>query len=135
LSSPWACKVEWFNLLGNSLGFSSRPGLLLATRLGHPTEFTIEFFFGAATYASTPFHVSYGIHLHPLGETTGTTTLPLGMGLLHKVSTWHENFIIPVIQGLQGCGPLTVPYGNFGQERDTNSSNDLQSARPSTLPR
>jgi hypothetical protein len=120
---------------GEFIGFSPRPGLLLATRLGHPTEFTIEFFFGATTCTSTPYHVSYGIHLHPLGETTGTTKLPLGMGLLCKVSTWHGNSIIPIILGPQGCGRLTVPYGNFGQERDTNSSNDLQSTRPSTLPR
>jgi hypothetical protein len=57
------------------------------------------------------------------------------MGLLRKVSTWHGNSIIPIIRGPQGCARLTVLYGNFGQERDTNSSNDLQSARPSTLPR
>jgi hypothetical protein len=25
LSSPWACRVEWFDLLGNSLGFSPSP--------------------------------------------------------------------------------------------------------------
>jgi hypothetical protein len=44
------------------IGFSPRPGLLLATRLGHPTEFTIEFFFGAATYVNPPhtmFHMEY----------------------------------------------------------------------------
>jgi hypothetical protein len=46
LSSPYACRIEWFDLLGNSLGFNPGPISDLASTSAsssHSSQFSCEF--------------------------------------------------------------------------------------------
>jgi hypothetical protein len=89
LSSPWDYRVEWLDLLGNSLGFSLGPLSDLSSSsqpsLVVPPNSPENSAPAPPPVHSPPVQVSKGGHLCPPGETSGPAPVLLGLCHLCKV--------------------------------------------------